>query len=160
MSATRGAHAGVGPIEQFMTEDHVSIDRLLACSEQSDGSIDAEHYEQFRGGLLRHIAMEEKVLLPYARSRRGGEPLAMAAALRADHGGIAKLLTSRPSPALLSEVRALLGRHNALEEGAQGLYAACDALAGEDAPAVVQRLREQPPVPLAKYYEGPLHRRH
>jgi hypothetical protein len=155
MGATEGKIAfGVGPIEQFMAEDHVRLDRLLASCEGGDGSIDAERYEAFRAGLLRHIAMEEKVLLPYARARRGGEALRMAAALREDHGEIAKLLTSRPSPALLSALRVVLGRHDALEEGVEGLY----ALAGDDAPAVVQRLRTQPPVPLAKYYDGPAHR--
>ena len=33
------------------------------------------------------------------------------------------------------------------------------ALAGDDAPAIVERLRRQPKLPLAMYYDGPSHRR-
>jgi hypothetical protein len=50
----------------------------------------------------------------------------------------------------------VLGRHNPHEEGPEGLYATCDRLAGDDAGHVVARLRAQPEVPVAKYYDGPL----
>ena len=150
-----------GAIEQFMAEDHARIDDLLRAAEAVDGAIDPDAYATFRHDLLRHIAMEEKVLLPYARSKRAGEALPMAASLRADHGEIAKLLVRSPTPAILAALRDLLGRHNRLEEGPHGLYASCDALAGlagEEAAVVVERMRAQPAVPLAKYYDGPLHR--
>jgi hypothetical protein len=149
----------VGPIEQFMVEDHTRIDQRLAASEKSDGSVDHEAYERFRHDLLRHIGMEEKVLLPYARTKRGGNPLPVASSLRADHGAISRLLVRSPNPTLIASLRELLGRHNALEEGPEGLYAACDALAGPEALAVVDRLQAQPTVPLAKYYDGPAHSR-
>jgi hypothetical protein len=149
-----------GPIEVLMSEDHVQLDVLLDRSERDDGAIDAETYADFRRRLLRHIAMEEKVLLPFARARNGGVPLAVASALRADHGQIAKLLVPTPTPALCDELRALLARHNPLEEGAHGLYAQCDELAGADVDAVVTRLRELPQVPVAPHYDGPPHRRH
>jgi hypothetical protein len=141
-----------------MVEDHVELDRLLAASERPDGSIDEAAFARFRHDLLRHIAMEEKVLLPFARARRGGEPVAMAAALRADHGKIAKLLVRPPSRDGLDALRALLGQHNPLEEGPDGLYAACDRLAEDDAERVVGRLRTHPRVPVAPYYDGPDHR--
>ena len=64
-----------------------------------------------------------------------------------------------PTPSIVDSLRALLVRHNDLEEGPNGLYAVCDALVGEESEAVVARLRAQPRVPLAKYYDGPLHRR-
>jgi hypothetical protein len=147
----------VGPIEAFMVADHTRLDRQLSLSEREDGSIDEEAYAVFRHDLLRHIAMEEKVLLPFARERRGGEPLPVATALRVDHGAIAKLLVRSPTARIVDELRELLGRHNPLEEGPEGLYATCDALAAGDAELVVERLREQPRVPVAKYYDGPLH---
>jgi hypothetical protein len=148
----------IGPIERFMVEDHVRLDRMLADSDRGD-AIDAELYARFRHDLLRHIAMEEKVLLPYARRRRDGEPLPIAGALRADHGEIAKMLVRSPTPTIVQSLRELLGRHNPLEEGPGGLYALCDALAGAEGVAVVDQLRAQPKVPVAKYYDGPLHRR-
>jgi hypothetical protein len=143
-------------IERFMVEDHVRIDRFLLAATQGE-DIDTDAYGRFRHDLLRHIAMEEKVLLPYARERRGGAPLPIAARLRADHGEIAKLLVRSPTAVTIEALRVLLGRHNALEEGPQGLYAACDALAGAEAEIVVGRLRAQPKLPLAKYYDGPRH---
>jgi hypothetical protein len=51
----------------------------------------------------------------------------------------------------------LLGRHNALEEGPGALYACCDALARNEAPDIVERLRAMPAVPVAPHYDGPEH---
>ena len=149
-----------GPIETFLTTDHARIDALLAKAERADRSIESEVYAQFRQALLRHIAMEEKVLLPYARDRRGGEPLPVARALRKDHGAIAALLVPSPTPTLCADLRAVLARHNPLEEGSEGLYAVCDVLAGDDAEQVVVRLRAQPDVPMAPHYDGPLVSKH
>lgn len=146
----------VGPIEAFLTADHQAIDELLGKAERADGSIDTVVYAEFRQALLRHIAMEEKTLLPYAKAKRGGDPLPIAAALRKDHGEIAALLVPSPTPAICAQLRDVLARHNPLEEGANGLYAQCDALAGEEAEQVVGRLRAQPAVPMAPHYDGPL----
>jgi hypothetical protein len=147
-----------GEIERFMEADHVRLDQLLASSEGPGGAIDELTYARFRHDLLRHIGMEEKVLLPYARARRGGEPLEIAAQLRRDHGEIARILVGSPNTARLTALREVLGRHNPLEEGGDGLYAICDALAGVEAGSVVARLRAQPDVPVAPYYDGPPHR--
>ena len=148
-----------GPIEEFLTADHARIDALLARAEAS-GSINPVIYAEFRQALLRHIAMEEKILLAYARSKRGGEPLPIAAALRRDHGEIASLLVPSPSPVLCEKLRALLKRHNPLEEGLEGLYAVCDRLAGDEGADVVGRLKAQPSVPMAPHYDGPLVSKH
>jgi hypothetical protein len=152
-----GAAGAVGLIEQFMVEDHLRLDRLLARSERADGSIDEATYARFRHDLLRHIGMEEKVLLPDARARRAGEPLEIAFQLRRDHGEIAKLLVRSPTPEGVATLREILGKHNALEEGVYGLYATCDALAGDgdESRLIVERLKAQPRVPLAPYYDGP-----
>lgn len=150
----------VGPIEKLMSEDHARLDRLLRAAERDDGSIDSASYAELRHDLLRHIAMEEKVLLPFARERRGGSPLPIANRLRVEHGGIAKLLVRSPTREIIDALRAALAGHNAIEEGPEGLYAQCDALGeGDEIAAVVDRLRGYPKVPLAPYYDGPLHSR-
>jgi hypothetical protein len=149
-----------GPIETFLTTDHAKIDALLAKAERGDGKIDPEAYAEFRQALLRHIAMEEKVLLPYARERRGGEPLPIARALRKDHGEIAALLVPSPTPLICAQLRAVLARHNPLEEGAEGLYAVCDALAADNPEELIVRLKGQPEVPMAPHYDGPLLSKH
>lgn len=150
----------VGAVAAFMANDHDRIDRLLAASIQSNGSIDHAAYHAFRGGLLRHIAMEEKILLPFLRAKRAGVPFADAERLRADHGAIAKLLVRTPTAEIVRELRAVLGPHNVLEEGPLGLYAACDATARDaDVGVLLEKLRGQPEVPQAAFYDGPLHRR-
>jgi hypothetical protein len=144
-----------GAIARFMVEDHGRLDRLLAASEGPDGAIDEPIYTRFRHDLLRHIGMEEKVLLPFARAARGGEPLEVATQLRRDHAQIARILAGRPSSAQLASLREILSRHNALEEGVTGLYAICDVLARGEAAALVVQLRALPNVPLAPYSDGP-----
>ena len=150
--------ATVGAIERFMVDDHVRLDGLLAAA-TSVSPIDEISYARFRQGLLRHIAMEEKVLLPYARHKRGGDPLPLAGALRADHASMAKPLVRSPTMPIGDDLLAILARHNAVEEGPAGLYAACDALAGPESEIVVLLLCDQPKVPVAPYYDGPPHRR-
>ena len=150
----------LGPIEAFMTADHARLDRLLRKALGGDSEIDADACDELRRDLLRHIAMEEKVLLPFARAKRNGQPLVMASALRADHGQIARLLVPTPTRPLLEKLCAVLGRHNALEEGPRGLYAICDALAENEGMQTVARLAAQPAVPMAKHYDGPLHGAH
>jgi hypothetical protein len=149
-----------GPIETFLTEDHARIDTLLRDSERNDRTIDLGVYAEFRQALLRHIAMEEKILLPYAKAKQDGQPLPLAGALRRDHGGIAALLVPSPTPERCAELRVALAQHNPLEEGASGLYAICDALAGQEAEQVVERLKAQPRVPMAPHYDGPLVNKH
>ena len=146
-----------GPIEAFLTADHAELDALLNEADARDGSpVRPEPFERFRQRLLKHIGMEEKVLLRFARERRGGEPLPLAAQLRLEHGRIVKLLVPSPTPELCAELRAVLAAHNPLEEGPSGLYAQCDALAGAEAAAIVLQLRAMPDVPTAPHYDGPL----
>src|SRR5262249_15215113 len=119
----------LGPIARFLIQDHREIEVLLTATLASD-PLDLQTFETFRERLLRHIGMEEKVLLPAARRARHGEPLPVAQQLRADHAALAALLVPTPSLALLAQIRDVLSAHNLLEEGAGGLYDLCDQLAG------------------------------
>jgi hypothetical protein len=133
-----------GPIEAYMQADHQRLDALRQ----------AGAWWEFRGGLLRHIGLEEKILLPDAR-RRSGAPLQEAARLREDHGLLATLLVPPFSPEIGAAIDRLLLPHNAVEEGPGGVYARCDALAGADAEAVAARLRSAPQTPQRPHQEGP-----
>jgi hypothetical protein len=151
LHAAHAAVAGavIGPIEAWMTADHARLARLLARVERRGGRIDDAAYALVRAGLLRHFAIEESVLLPFVRARRGGVSHPAAPAMREGHAAIASLLDAPPTGALLEMLRDALARHHAIEEGPDGLYAACDALAGDDANALLVRIRMQPPI--AKY---------
>jgi len=144
-----------GPIDRFLSEDHARLDALLRQTVADPSSVDVVPYERFRAGLLRHISMEEKVLLPAARRLRGGEPLAIARQLRADHGALAALLVPTPTPAIISAIRDVLEAHNPLEEGPDGVYAECERLAGPEVQQLLARMNEVPEVPLAPHVDGP-----
>ena len=59
-----------GPVATFLAADHDRLDGLLRRALQRPGEVDRESYDAFRAGLLRHIALEEKILLPAARTAR------------------------------------------------------------------------------------------
>jgi len=137
-----------------MTADHERLDALLRSAGAHPEGVSLPLFEAFRGGLLRHIGMEEKLLLPAARKARGGESLAIAARLRIEHSAIASLLVPTPTPMLLRELTELLTHHNLLEEGEHAMYAECDALLAPEVDAILARLRAAPAVPLAPHFDG------
>ena len=131
-------------LHAFLARDHERLDALLTRADA--GPIDLEAYAEFRAGLLRHRAMEEKVLMPEARRLRGGDPLPIARQLKADHAALASLLVPSPTHALVATIRSVLAEHNPLEEGPTGMYAACEALIGQDADRVLAAMLAVPPV--------------
>jgi hypothetical protein len=144
-----------GSISAFFRADHERLDRLLQQAVATPGRIDLEAFVSFRSGLLRHIALEEKILLPAVRRRRGGNPLALARRLRVDHGAIAHLLVPPPTPALVGELRSILEPHNRLEEGPGGLYSTCDALLESAAAQILEEARSYPDVKAAAFKDSP-----
>jgi len=144
-----------GPLYRFLADDHARLDGLLQRAVANPARIDATAYAEFRAGLLKHIGMEEKILLPAAQAVRGGEPLPVAARLRLDHGAIAALLVPLPTSKIVAALRAILTAHNAVEEGSCGLYDTCERLAGSEIGAWVARLRNAPEVPVAPHNDGP-----
>jgi hypothetical protein len=146
---------GPGPIHRFLAEDHDRLDALLQRALARPGEVDREPFDAFRAGLLRHIGMEEKILLPAARQARAGEPLPLARRLRIDHGAITSLLVPTPTPAIVEELRSILGPHNLVEEEPGGLYQACDALLAGRAAELVARMEACPPVKVNRYQDGP-----
>ena len=109
------------PIAQWLTADHARLDALLDRATADAAGLDASAYAEFRSGLLRHIGIEEKLLLPAVQRAQSGSPLAVAARLRLDHGALAALLVPTPTPGLMSTIRHILGNHNALEEAGDGV---------------------------------------
>jgi hypothetical protein len=144
-----------GSIYRVLADDHARLDGLLQRAMTEVGAIDRAAYAEFRAGLLKHIGMEEKILLPAAQRVRGGEPLALASKVRLDHGALAALLVPTPTPAIIAALRTILGAHNPLEEGPGGLYKCCERLAGAEAEALLAQLQAAPEVPPAPHADGP-----
>jgi len=144
-----------GPIHRYLAADHDRLDELFHRASADTRNIDLESYRLFREGLLRHIGMEENVLLPEAQRRGGGVPLAVADRIRRDHGALAALMVPPPSRSIINTIRAILLVHNALEEQEGGLYQECEQLVGAEAEALLERLKAVPPPPLRGFNGGP-----
>lgn len=144
-----------GSITVILTEDHRRLERLLEAAVTRDGYVERESYDCFRAGLLRHIGIEEKILLPAAQRRRGGEPLPIATKLRLDHGAIAALLMPTPTSGVLATLRMILEQHNLLEEGSAGLYRTCDRLLRDEADQLMVQLHAAPDVTVLPCSDAP-----
>ncbi len=138
-----------------LSQDHLRLDALLGQAVARAGAVERAAYAAFRAGLLWHIRMEETILFPAAWRRRGGAPLPVAAQLKRDHAALAALLLPTPTPEIVETLRTLLHRHNAIEEGAGGVYAACERLLAEEGAAVAAELRAAPEVRVARHADGP-----
>jgi hypothetical protein len=150
-----GNTTGAGPITAYLSEDHARLDALLSASVAGD-AFAREPFDGFRAGLLRHIALEEKILFRAVRDASNDDALrTLLSRLRVDHGAIAALLVPTPSRALVAELRLILVPHNAVEDEAGGLYERSDALLGARAAELVERMRGYPPVRVAAYNDGP-----
>ncbi|MBI3355244.1 MAG: hemerythrin domain-containing protein [Nitrospirae bacterium] len=144
------------PITRLLVEDHRQLEMLLQSAVADIGHVDQGAYTQFRAGLLRHIGMEEKILLPAAQRFRDGEPLPIASKLRLDHGALAALLMPTPTAAIIAMIRGILKEHNTLEEGPGGIYETCDELAGSEAAQLLAKLQAAPEVTVLSHSDSPV----
>jgi len=143
-------------ISQYLESDHARIEEALRRASMPADSVDPIAYLEFRAALLRHIGLEEKILLSAARFANGGKPVHRAEQLHLDHGALAALLVPTPTVAILGAIHAILGQHNKIEEGSGGTYAECERLLHRDASAILHRLKSAPPVAMAPYSDNPI----
>jgi hypothetical protein len=135
--------------------DHRRLERLLNSAVPSSGPVNQGIYDQFRVGLLRHIGIEEKILLPAAQRLNGGQPLGLAPKLRLDHGAIVALLMPTPTMRLVTTLRRILEAHDILEEGPDGLYEMCDTLAGSEIEPLLEQIKTAPNVAVLPHSDTP-----
>ena len=74
---TVGGSSERGRIHRYLADDHARLDSLLERATLRLGNIEESAYAEFRAGLLKHIAMEEKVLLPAAQRLSHGQPFTL-----------------------------------------------------------------------------------
>lgn len=139
----------------YLKEDHDRLEQLLARADVVPDSIDPAPYGEFRQGLLRHIAMEEKVLFPALARLPGGLADEVARQLRLDHGALVALLVPPPSAGIIATIRSILDRHNAVEEAEGGVYARSARLSDDEVQAVMERMRLVPEVPVVPHNSRP-----
>jgi len=141
-------------LHAFLAHDHERLDALLEECRRAEGVDCLEKYDEFRRGLLRHIGIEERVLFPELRKRRGVTSLEQQ--LHRDHAALAALLVPPPGRAEIEQITAILETHNRLEEDAGGLYEIIEDLAAEDLPALMERVHAIPAIPVAPFSDTPL----
>ncbi len=144
----------VGRIRQFLTDDHRRLDALLARAATCSSDHELAAYDELRRGLLKHIGIEEKILLTAAQ-RLLGKPLAQAERLRQDHGALVALLMPLPVPSVIRAIKAILAAHNPVEEGPDGVYDICERLAKDEADNLLASIRNAPEVPTRPNLTSP-----
>ena len=140
---------------EYLTHDHDRLDRLLQQSVATPGVIERLPYDEFRKGLLRHIGIEERIVMPSIARLQNGRQAAVAERLRLDHGALAALMVPPPTPSIIATLRAILHGHNALEEQEGGLYLLLNHLAQDEEEVLLERMRSAPEVPVMPYNEKP-----
>ncbi len=133
-------------LRQFLTDDHRRLDALLERSGECRAPEEIAAYDEFRRGILKHIGVEEKILLT-AAARLRGTPLEQAARLRLDHGAIVSLLMPIPTPSIIRAIHTVLAAHNPIEEGDGGVYDICEQLAASENDELLGNIRAAPEVP-------------
>ncbi len=144
-------------LHELLSGDHARLDQLLTSALRPDGRIDEESYRAFRSGLLWHIAVEERVLLPAIRKHRADSEVEKQ--LHRDHAALAALLVPPPSAAEIYAIRTILEAHNPLEEGAGGFYDGVEEILADELPAILAHIREFPQVRLAPHADTEVTRR-
>ena len=138
-----------------MVEDHDRLDGLLTRATSQPGVIDIAPFAEFRKGLLGHIAMEEKVILPTIARFQNGKQAEVAARLRLDHGAIVALLVPPPTPSIVATLLSILRVHNALEEEDGGLYQLLQKLAEAEQDAVLKKMKSARDVKVLPHNDRP-----
>ena len=133
-----------GPVSRAMEDDHRRLDAVLARVEAA-GPAPGPLYDEFRSGLLRHMWVEEHLLMPRVRKAVPSVGKILDR-LHSDHGALTALLVPVPTPGILATIRAILAPHNRIEEEPGGLY----ELYGEE-----PSLDRAPIIPLRACSEGP-----
>jgi len=110
----------------FVRQDHRAISAALERSRSPGGTVDLPAFDEFRRRLLRHIAIEERVLMPALVACLAQPPL-FRNGLRKDHAGLAALCVPTPCLEWVQDLGELLAYHHQVEEGAGGFYELLDA---------------------------------
>jgi hemerythrin HHE cation binding domain-containing protein len=141
-------------ISSYLEQDHRRIEDILQRATSAGAPIKLDLYGEFRGALLRHIGIEEKILFPAIRNATGGSSLPGIEQLHLDHGALAALLVPTPTQPILSAIHTILRGHNTIEEGPEGIYAQFEKLPGIEAGNILARLQAAPPVPLNPHVDN------
>ncbi|MEW5741657.1 MAG: hemerythrin domain-containing protein [Myxococcota bacterium] len=140
------------PVTRLLAVEHAESQAKLDACVRS-GEVDLKRFDEFRHNLLRHIAIEERVLMPALTKALGKAPL-FQNGLRKDHAGIAALCVPTPTREWLEDLKELLAHHQRVEEAPGGFYALLDQHVGGD-PHLLEQVARFPRLSLPDFVRGP-----
>ena len=144
-----------GPLRDYLTNDHNVLDALLKFAIEQPGVIELDAYSDFRKRLLRHISIEEKIVLPAIERWQGGRKAPMQDRLHMDHGVIASLMVPPPTRSLIRTLQSIFTVHNPIEEDDGGLYDLFETLAGPETNKYLLLMKEAPEVRVLPHNDRP-----
>ena len=142
-------HIVAAELHEFLSRDHERLDALLARCMRS---IDTEAYDLFRRGLLRHIAIEERVLFPLFRASDAMTDVEEQ--LHRDHAALAALLVPPPTHAEIAQIAVILEPHNELEERHGGMYERIEQLSAGELASLMTRVHAVAEVRVAPHADS------
>lgn len=138
---------------EWLERDHDRLDEILAACLRGETS----SYVAFRGGLLRHIAIEEKFIFPAIRKVHGDSELLRQ--LHRDHAALSALLVPPPTAVEFEQMHRILLEHNPLEENDGGLYAIAASLPADVVESMSTASDALAAIPLAPHFDTEVTRR-
>ena len=144
-----------GVLYQYLSSDHDGLDALLERAAAKPGEIDLEAYAEFRKRLLRHISIEEKIVLPAIAKWQSGRKAAVADRLHLDHAAIVSLMVPPPDRSIILTLKSVFAVHNPLEENNGGLYDVLETLAGPETEKMLAQLKAAPDVSVLPHNPKP-----
>ncbi|MCU0701650.1 MAG: hemerythrin domain-containing protein [Myxococcaceae bacterium] len=143
----------MGRISAVLTAMHDELRRDLDACLLAEGGVDVERFDTYRHALLRHISLEEQVLMPALIAARGRPP-DFRNGLRKDHAGIAALCVPMPEREWLENLKDLLDEHYRIEEEPGGFLDQCDEALAARAETVLAAIARHPTPALAPFKRG------
>lgn len=143
-----------GKLSSYFIADHRRLEALLNRAFATAERIDEKVYSEFRSGLLKHIGLEEKILMPTMKRLNNGVPHPLAGTLRLEHGAFAALLVPPPSKKIAAVLHTIMSRHNKLEEGEDGLYTGCERLIKDHIRELMTQANNFPDVPVMPHVDN------
>jgi hypothetical protein len=144
-------------LSRYLREDLASLRGALGRTTALIGAFfdllpfDLWAFEAFRVGMLRHVRLIERHVLPALAGARGA-PLPVDGEVRIVHDALTTLLAGMPTLPLVGEIRGLLERHDRLDEE---LLAACDELPEAVSERLLGDLRAVPEPAIGIRYDVP-----
>jgi hypothetical protein len=140
---------------QYLADDHRRLENILDKAAGGQSGFDLSIYDEFRKGLLRHIGIEERIVIPAIRNAGIEARSGLIEQIRLDHGAIAALMVPPPNDVIITVLRHILSGHNGKEEGPDGLYDLFESAAASQPDVFHDRMESTPGVPVMPLNDAP-----